>query len=389
MNSIVVGLQWGDEGKGKIVQHLSKSHDWVVRFSGGPNAGHTIYYNGQKFIHHLIPSGTKNNKLFISRGTLVDLEVLNDEIKSMERIFPEIRNNIYISAWCRVISPIEKDLDIKIEELKGSNAVGTTKRGIGPTVADDAHRAGLRIFDFFSEEKLRRKLTTLALISKPLIGDVDVDKILESLLKEFKKIRVRVKEAIINGSVLFEATQAIMLDPMYGTYPYVTSTSCLPSSAPYFSGLFNKNPEVFGVFKAYTTRVGSGPFPTEIFDEESEKLRKAGGEFGSTTGRSRRCGWIDLPLLKYACDVANVDHLIMTKADVLNGFDRIGVCQEYEGEVLAYALESARPKVDYVKGWKNLQDIAFKDFLSVIERIVKRKVEYISFGPKEEDIKPI
>ena len=387
MNSIVVGLQWGDEGKGKVVQHLSKNHDWVVRFSGGPNAGHTIYYNGQKFVHHLIPSGTKDNKLFIARGTLVDLETLNDEIGSMEKVFPNVRNVLYISPWCRVITPIEKKLDVKIEELKGSNAVGTTKRGIGPTVANDAHRAGLRLFDFFGEEKLRRKLTTLALISKPLIGDINVDEILEYLLGRFEKIQDRVKEASPIGSVLFEATQAIMLDPMYGTYPYVTSTSCLPSSAPYFSGLFDKRPEVFGVFKAYTTRVGSGPFPTEVFGEESKKLRKAGGEFGSTTGRPRRCGWIDLPLLKYACDIANVDHLVMTKADVLNGFDKIGICQEYEGEVLPYDLESAKPKIEYVKGWKSLQDSAFEEFLFIIEKTLKRKVEYISFGPKEEDIR--
>ena len=387
MNSIVVGLQWGDEGKGKVVQHLSKSHNWVVRFSGGPNAGHTIYYDGQKFIHHLIPSGTKSNKLFVARGTLIDLGTLNDEIKSMEKIFPEVRSNVYISPWCRVITTIEKELDVKIEELKGSSAVGTTKRGIGPTVANDAHRAGLRLFDFFDDGKLRRKLTTLSLISKPLIGDVNVDKIFKSLLKEFEEVRDHVKEARPTGSVLFEATQAIMLDPMYGTYPYVTSTSCLPSSAPYFSGLFNKDPEVFGVFKAYTTRVGSGPFPTEIFGEESEKLRKAGGEFGSTTGRARRCGWIDIALLKYACDIANVDHLVMTKADVLNGFDKIGICQEYEGEVLPYDLESAKPKIEYVKGWKNLQDSAFEEFLSIIEKALERKVEYISFGPKEEDIK--
>ncbi len=387
MNSIVVGLQWGDEGKGKVVQHLSKSHDWVVRFSGGPNAGHTIYYNGQKFIHHLIPSGTKNNKFFIARGTLVDLKTLSDEIKSMEMFFPDFRDSLYISPWCRVITPIEKELDVKIEKLKGSNAVGTTKRGIGPTVANDANRDGLRLFDFFSEEKLKRKLTTLALISKPLIGDVDVDEIFEYLSRKFEKIQDRVNEINPTGSVLFEATQAIMLDPMYGTYPYVTSTSCLPTSAPYFSGLPNKNPEVFGVFKAYTTRVGSGPFPTEIFGKEAEKLRKAGGEFGSTTGRPRRCGWIDLPLLKYACDVADVNHLVMTKADVLNGFDKIGICQEYEREILPYDLESAKPKIEYVKGWKDLQDKTFGEFLSVIGKILKRKVEYISFGPKEEDIK--
>ncbi len=384
MKSVVVGLQWGDEGKGKVVQHLSKSHEWVVRFSGGPNAGHTIYHNGKKFVHHLIPSGSGKNKLFIARGTLVDLEILKSEIDAISGIF-DISQRIYISPWCRVITPIEKTADEKFESLKGKKAIGTTKRGIGPTVANDAHRIGIRLFDLFDEEKTKEKVELLATLYDGIVN-VNVDEVFEDLMKNFEKIRKHVKEVVPTGDVLFESTQAVMLDPMYGTYPYVTSTPCLPSAALYYSGFERDELETYGVFKAYTTRVGSGPFPSEIFGEEAEKLRKAGGEFGSTTGRPRRCGWIDLPLLKYACEVAHVDHLVMTKADVLNGLERVGICQEYENEFVPYRLENSKAKIKYVKGWKDLSDKAFEDFVEIIEKQIKMKVEYVSYGPKEEEI---
>ncbi len=388
-NSVIVGLQWGDEGKGKITQYLSRSHDWVVRFSGGPNAGHTVYYNGTKSIHHLLPSGTEENKFFIARGTLVDLKVLNEELDSIFKIFDSSKMSIHISPWCRVITPIEKALDLEIEKLKGPNAVGTTGRGIGPTVADDAHRAALRLFDFFDEKRIKEKLKILAAISEPLIGSVDVDEMARKLLREFETVRKFVKEVKPNGNVLFEGTQAIMLDPMYGTYPYVTSTACAPSAVFYGSGFSVSNLEVWGVFKAYITRVGAGPFPTEVFGEEADKIRKAGGEFGATTGRPRRCGWIDLPLLKYACDAANVNHLVMTKADVLNGFDRIGVCYKHNHLEAPYELENSKPQIEYIKGWKNLDSGTFSDFISIIEKEIGRKVEYVSFGPGEKDIRQV
>ena len=389
VNSVISGLQWGDEGKGKITQYLSRKHDWVVRFSGGPNAGHTVYYNGMKSIHHLIPSGTEKNKFFIARGTLVDLKILNDELNSMSKMFNKFKEKIFISPWCRVITPIEKAMDLEIEKLKGSNAVGTTGRGIGPAMANDAHRAALRLFDFFDERRIKEKLKILASISEPFIGSVDIDKMARELLKEFETVKELVKEVKPSGNVLFEGTQAVMLDPMYGTYPYVTSTACVPSAALYGSGFSVSKLEVWGVFKAYTTRVGSGPFPTEIFGKDADKIRRAGGEFGSTTGRPRRCGWIDLPLLKYACDTANVEHLVMTKADVLNGFDRVGICHEYERPISPYDLQNFTPKIEYVKGWKNLEDSAFENFISIVKKAIGRKIEYISFGPNEEDIKAV
>ncbi len=381
--SVVVGLQWGDEGKGKVVQHLSRKHRWVVRFSGGPNAGHTIYYGTRKFVHHLVPSGTENNFLFIGRGTLVDLEILEKEVQELEEIF-NVKEKLYISPWCRVITPIEREMDEKVEKLKGSAAVGTTKRGIGPAVAHDAHRVALRLFDLFDEEKTMEKLK---LLSRFTSLSVNVEMIEEKLLEHFKALKCSVREPVIDEDVLFESTQAVLLDPFYGTYPYVTSTSCLPSSTAYNSGVKFKNLEVYGVFKAYTTRVGAGPFPTELFDEEAQRLRNAGNEFGATTGRARRCGWLDLPLLKYACDAADVQHLVITKADILNGFEKIGVCTSYDRTpLLPYDLENVSAKIEYLPGWKNLEDKNFLDFLSIVEETIHRKVDVISYGPHESEI---
>lgn len=389
MKTVVAGLQWGDEGKGKVVQHFSRLHDWVVRFSGGPNAGHTVYYGDRKTVHHLVPSSVIGKELFIGRGTLVDLGILNEEIETMTEISEDFRNHLHVSPWCRVITPIEKKIDMKLEELKGPNPIGTTKRGIGPTVADDAHRFGIRLFDLLDEKKAKEKFETLAAMSEPLIGKIDPEETADSILAEFEKTRGMIGDAVPDGNVLFEGTQAILLDPMYGTYPYVTSTSCMPSSAFYGAGLPISDFETLGVFKAYVTRVGAGPFPTELFDEDGEKIRNAGGEFGATTGRPRRCGWLDLPLLKYSCEAADTDRLVMTKADVMNGFERVGVCTRYGSEPKLYDLEGAKPHVEYVKGWKSLEDSSFANFISMIEKETGRKIDYISTGPMESDIKEL
>ncbi len=381
MNSIVIGLQWGDEGKGKIVQKLSRSHDWIVRFSSGPNAGHTVYHGDTKMVHHLLPSGTEKNFLFIGRGTLVDLETLNSEINEISKIYPDIKERLFISPYCRVITPIEKWQDGAIERMKGKKSVGTTGRGIGPTVSNDANRIGIRLFDLFDEEHLKEKVALLAKMS-----DFDGKSVSDALLEQFKKIKDRISEVNVKGSVLFEGTQGIMLDPMYGTYPYVTSTPTIPSFAFYGSGLKSENHEVWGVFKAYATRVGAGPFPTEVFGEAGDALRKRGSEFGATTGRPRRCGWIDLPQLEYASDVSDVDHLVMTKADVLNGLEKVGVCTAYDKEITPYDLENVKPTIEYVKGWKDLESSEFSDFVSIVERHLGRRVDYISYGPSEGEI---
>jgi len=388
MNSILVGLQWGDEGKGKVVQKLSRINDWIVRFSGGPNAGHTVYHDGKKMVHHLLPSGTNRNKLFVGRGTLVDLKILNDEIDEMSKIYDDVKKRFTISSWCRIITSIDRKLDLSFEKMKEDRSIGTTGRGIGPTVSNDANRIGIRLFDFFDETSFSKKIKYLANFAKPFIGMIDVEEEINSLLKEFRKIEDNVSEPFIAGNVLFEGTQGVLLDPMYGTYPYVTSTPTVPSFASYGSGIQADRAEKWGVFKAYVTRVGAGPFPTELSGEEGEIIRKRGDEFGATTGRPRRCGWIDLPLLKYASDLSNIDHLVMTKADVLNGLEKVGMCTSYGDTTLPYELENASVRLEYIKGWKKLDSREFDDFISAIEKYIGKKIEYVSFGPKEEEIKP-
>ncbi len=380
MDSIVVGLQWGDEGKGKIVQKLSRSHDWIVRFSGGPNAGHTVYHGNTKMVHHLLPSGTDKNFLFIGRGTLVDLETLNSEIKEISKIYTDIKERLFISPYCRVITPIEKWQDGVIEKMKGKKSVGTTGRGIGPTVSNDANRIGIHLFDLFDQNHLKEKVELLTSMSNFNSSIVD------ELLDQFEKIKDRIVEPNVEGQILFEGTQGIMLDPMYGTYPYVTSTPTIPSFALYGSGLKSQKYGIWGVFKAYTTRVGAGPFPSEVLGETGDEIRKRGFEFGATTGRPRRCGWIDLPQLKYASDVSDVDHLVMTKADVLNGLEKVGVCIDYDKKIVPYDLENVKTKIEYVKGWKDLKSSEFADFIAIIERYIDRRVDYISYGPSEEEI---
>lgn len=406
----VIGLQWGDEGKGKIVSYLAKNFDWIVRFSGGPNAGHTVYYNGQKFVHHLLPSFSEHNfsqKLLISAGVLVDLEILKKEVENISKMVPNIRDRLYIDRKANLILEYHKLIDEFSENLRGKKAIGTTRKGVGPAQADKVNRTGIRIEDLDDEKLLLEKLEVNLNIKKKLWNDEKLrnlhpEKIAELLLKtaEFFKGSFKsfmdYRDELLSSSVLFEGTQGLLLDIDFGTYPYVTSTSCSSSGIPQGTGLANlKLDEIYGVFKAYTTRVGEGPFPTEDNTEFGNKLRRLGNEFGATTGRPRRCGWLDLPLLRYSIRYSNTDVLVITKADILNGFERIPVCVAYEVNGKRYediddmnllTKNKVEPIYEYLPGWKDLEDENFKKYIRFIEENLNAKIKMISTGPETEEI---
>jgi len=407
----VLGLQWGDEGKGKIVSYLAKDFDWIVRFSGGPNAGHTVYYNGKKFVHHLLPSFSEHNdfqKLLIGAGVLVDLNVLKKEIESVLEVIPDIKNRLYIDKKANIILEYHKLIDELSEKIRGKKAIGTTKRGVGPAQADKINRVGIRIEDLEDEKLLLEKLTVNLNIKKELWKDEKLEnlkpeEIAKSLLKiaEFFKDNFKslmdYKDNILDSSVLFEGTQGLLLDIDFGTYPYVTSTSCSSSGIPQGTGLSNlKLDKIYGVFKAYTTRVGEGPFPTEDKTEFGNELRDAGNEYGATTGRPRRCGWLDLPLLRYSIRYSNVNSMVITKADILNGIEKIPVCVAYEIDGRKYeniddmnlllGHKKIRPIYEYLSGWKNLKDNNFERYLEFIEKNVGIAIDIISTGPGTKEI---
>ncbi|HAA82967.1 MAG: Adenylosuccinate synthetase [Thermotoga sp. 47_83] len=394
MNRVVVGLQWGDEGKGKVVTYLSRYHDIVARFSGGANAGHTVNYGNFKVIHHLLPSAdfTKNRGIAIGSGVLLDPQVLTEELRELKEKFPDYSGEIFISESAHVVLPVHKEMDRIIDEVL---KIGTTKRGIGPACADRVMRVNVRVAELGNEEKLRYFLEKNLSLKKIYGVDFDAEKMMGDLstfyetIKDFVVSPVQLRRILEEKSVLFEGTQGVLLDLDVGTYPYVTSMNCSSSGVSAGMGFPVEVDEVLGVFKAYTTRVGEGPFPTELTGEEGEKLRKAGHEYGSTTGRPRRCGWLDLPLLRYAIEISGVDSLVMTKADVLNGFEKIKVCVRYsDGRDLVSLrdLEKKEPVYEVFDGWKSLEDKNFERFVDFIERETGRPVRYISTGEKLEDI---
>lgn len=394
MNRVVVGLQWGDEGKGKVVTYLSRYHDIVARFSGGANAGHTVNYGTFKVVHHLLPSAdfTRNVGVAIGSGVLLDPQVLTEELRELKEKFPDYSGEIFISESAHVVLPVHKEMDRIIDEVL---KIGTTKRGIGPACADRVMRVNVRVAELGNEEKLRYFLEKNLSLKKIYGVDFDAEKMMGDLstfyetIKDFVVSPVQLKRILEEKSVLFEGTQGVLLDLDVGTYPYVTSMNCSSSGVSAGMGFPVEVDEVLGVFKAYTTRVGEGPFPTELTGEEGEKLRKAGHEYGSTTGRPRRCGWLDLPLLRYAIEISGVDSLVMTKADVLNGFEKIKVCVRYsDGRDLVSLrdLEKKEPVYEVFDGWKSLEDKNFERFVDFIERETGRPVRYISTGEKLEDI---
>ncbi|MCB9259494.1 MAG: adenylosuccinate synthase [Ignavibacteriales bacterium] len=412
--SIVVGSQWGDEGKGKIVDLLSSKFDIVARYQGGANAGHTIQIGDKKYIFHLIPSGILHENVIcvIGNGVVIEPQALLDEIDMLEKNGINIEGRLFISHNAHLIMPYHKLLD-SINE-KGTQKIGTTGRGIGPSYIDKYARRGIRIADLLNKETLKEKIRKNLeeknnLLTKMYDRDeLDVEAIIDECIKFDERIdkyitdtSAYLNDAIINKkSVLLEGAQGALLDVDHGTYPYVTSSNPTSGGACTGTGIPpTKISEIIGIVKAYTTRVGLGPFPTELFDEDGEKLGRIGAEFGATTGRPRRCGWFDAFLVNYSRKINGIERVVITKLDVLGYFDEIKVCTGYEinGKKLKYfptseaELNAAKPIYETMKGWK--QDISnarsydelpqeAKEYLTFISEKCGFEIKYISVGPK-------
>ena len=411
---VVVGTQWGDEGKGKIIDVLAHKADYVVRFQGGNNAGHTVVVNGEKFILHLLPSGMLhgNGKCVIGPGVVVDPKVLLHELSTLEEKGAKI-DHLFISDRAHLIMPYHVKLDIVKEEARGINKIGTTKRGIGPCYSDKIARCGIRAVDLLDMEAFGRKLKINLDEKNELFTKIynteamSYDTIMADFTEYAEKLKHRIadfvpeiNEALDNDKVvMFEGAQAMMLDINFGTYPYVTSSS--PTAGGVTTGVGvapSKIDRVIGVMKAYTTRVGEGPFITELNDETGEKLRTVGSEFGATTGRPRRCGWLDGVVGKYAVMINGLTDVVVTKIDVLSGMDELKICVGYEidGKVwttIPAAIEmteKAIPVYETLPGWS--EDITgmreydelpenCKKYVARMEEIVGCEITMISVGP--------
>jgi len=412
-NRIVVGLQWGDEGKGKIVDFLSEKADIVARYQGGANAGHTIILNGTKFVLHLIPSGILHPKkiCLIGSGVVLEPEELKKEIEMLAAHKIKVDGRLKISAGAHIVLPFHRELDLW-EESKRGEKIGTTGRGIGPAYSEKYARRGIRAVDLLSPEKLSSKVADILSCRNHAgqLSNIDPHGLLqqlqsyESLIAPFLVDGSRfLNEAIKKGkSVLFEGAQGSLLDVDFGTYPYATPSHTIAGGALTGTGVGPRSiDEVIGVMKAYTTRVGNGPFPTELSGPEGELLRKTGDEFGATTGRPRRTGWLDLGLLKHACRINGVDKLSIMKLDVLDYFDQIKICTayEYKGQKInelpldLCELAHCKPIYKSFPGWKTpsrgvtrfakLPKNAQK-YLSVIEKALNVPIFLISTGPERE-----
>ncbi|MCX7833906.1 MAG: adenylosuccinate synthase [Ignavibacteria bacterium] len=414
--TVLTGLQWGDEGKGKIIDLLSPEYDIVVRYQGGANAGHTIVFNNKKFILHLIPSGifTKGVKCVIGNGTVIDLDALIEEINLLKSEGISIKNRLFLSKDAHLVLPYHKLVD-SINESK-TDKIGTTKRGIGPCYIDKYARTGIKIQDLNHPTKVKEKLDRNISFLKRVYNDskeiliLDSEGILEKLLHKYEIIKDFVidtqyflyKSYTQGKRILMEGAQGTLLDVDFGTYPFITSSHPVAGGASVGTGIPpTLIKEVIGIFKAYTTRVGEGPFVTELKNEIGDEILKLGNEYGATTGRPRRCGWLDLVALKYSCRINGVTSMIMTKTDVLNNFDEVNVCVKYEIEEKKVdrfvtdceLLNLAKPVYKQFKGWKH--DISRckrkKDlpknlikYIEFIENYTSVKVAYISTGASRE-----
>ncbi len=411
--NILLGLQWGDEGKGKVVDYLAPQYDVVARFQGGPNAGHTLEFDGIKHVLHQIPSGIFRESIqnIIGNGVVLDPVILKKEIEDLVQYKLDVRKNLFISNKAHLILPTHRLLDRAYENSKGINKIGSTLKGIGPTYEDKIARLGLRIGDICDKDfmiKYRDLVQKHTEKLDYLKFDYDLEKeeapFLEAIefLKNYQlsdTIYLLNDAMAANKTILAEGAQGTLLDVDFGSYPFVTSSSTSAAGACSGLGIAPNNiGEVFGIFKAYCTRVGSGPFPTELENETGEKIRKMGNEFGATTGRPRRCGWLDLPALRYACIINGVTQLFMMKADVLNSFEQLNVCTRYQLDdgsetdqlPFDYLQNPPRPIYKTLPGWNmpldQIDDFdnipgALNDYVAFIEDYLKIPINIVSVGP--------
>jgi adenylosuccinate synthase len=411
---LLLGLQWGDEGKGKIVDVFTKQYNIIARFQGGPNAGHTLEFDGQKHVLHTIPSGIFHEDALnlVGNGVVIDPVIFKRELDNLSKAGVDYKDRLVISRKAHLILPTHRLLDAASEASKGKAKIGSTLKGIGPTYMDKTGRNGIRVGDLELSD-WKEKYRTLADKHEAMISfyNVDVQYNLSELETEFFKAIETLKslqfidseeylyQAQKSGkTILAEGAQGSLLDIDFGTYPFVTSSNTTAAGACTGLGVApNQIEEVFGIFKAYTTRVGSGPFPTELFDEDGETMGRVGKEFGATTGRARRCGWLDMVALKYAVQVSGVTQLIMMKADVLSGFDTLKICTayNYRGEEITHLPyniehENVTPIYTHFKGWeKDLTQLSsadqlpteLKDYISFIEKELEIPVKIVSVGP--------
>jgi len=411
---VLLGLQWGDEGKGKIVDVLAPQYEVVARFQGGPNAGHTLEFDGIKHVLHQIPSGIFRSQILniIGNGVVLDPIILKKEIEALGKFAIDYRKNLVISKKATIIIPTHKLLDAAYEQAKGDKKIGSTLKGIGPTYQDKIGRSALRIGDVLSpdfKEKyatlLDKHKTTLSFYSYPLDALEEMERQFFEAIEFVKTLPLIDSEYTVNEAlqakkrILAEGAQGSLLDIDFGSYPFVTSSNTMTAGACTGLGVApSKIGEVFGIFKAYCTRVGSGPFPTELMDSTGEAMRKEGNEFGSTTGRPRRCGWLDLPALKYSIMINGVTQLFMMKADVLNIFEEIKVCTAYELptgeqiEKLPFEINELdiKPVYKKMKGWYcSLADVtqydefpeALKEYVTFLEGELQVPIKLVSVGP--------
>jgi len=416
---VIVGAQWGDEGKGKATDLIAGRIDHVVKFNGGNNAGHTVVIGNEKYALHLLPSGilTEGVVPVISNGVVIDLEVLFEELDALSSRGIDV-SKLRVSANAHVITTYHRTLDKVTERFLGKRQIGTTGRGIGPTYADKINRVGIRIQDIFDEGILRQKVEGALDLKNHLLVKIynrraiTADEIVDELLSYADRLRPLVcdtslllHEALTAGkTVLFEGGQATMLDVDHGTYPFVTSSNSTAGGASTGSGIGpNQISRVIGIIKAYTTRVGSGPFPTELDNEEGERLRQAGAEFGTTTGRPRRCGWYDAPIARYSARINGITDFVLTKLDVLTGLTEIPVCVAYEVDGVRFDempvnqsdFHHATPIYESFPGWtedissaRTFADLPMnaQNYVHAIEKISGARFSAIGVGPARDEI---